>query len=313
MAVIHHRHLELGVVGFVDVFLIDLDVHLAHRAGGDDHVGVVVVGGLDDVFDLRLAFFRFGKRQRTAAAGDLLLVFVGRLGAHGFDHFVEVFGVLEGFAVYAERAVGLTADIAGDFQAFEGFFHRCRQRIVAEILDQHFHHMAHAGGGFFIDVDLQSGVREDVLSVRQQLLGFGQALHRLLGPQPAGGAGGHYVLAFVVLLGQGDVARVHHVARQLAAVGVADGCAAAVPIGDLVQLDVQSPAHGVHRHHVVGRRGLALRRAARIKGVFFFRHSITLRAKQALCVCLQFGMPCAAFFANHFCPRCRRPGTGRRD
>ena len=53
--VVHARHLEVGLVLLVDVVLVDLDVHLADRAGRDDHVGAAIIGRLDDVLDQRLA------------------------------------------------------------------------------------------------------------------------------------------------------------------------------------------------------------------------------------------------------------------
>ena len=52
--------------------LVDLDVHLADRAGRDDHVGAAVVGRLDDVLDQRLAgvaqtALTFSSDKRTMA------------------------------------------------------------------------------------------------------------------------------------------------------------------------------------------------------------------------------------------------------
>ena len=36
--IVHHRHLELGLVGGVDLVLIDLHVHLTHGTVCDDHM-----------------------------------------------------------------------------------------------------------------------------------------------------------------------------------------------------------------------------------------------------------------------------------
>ena len=89
--------------------------------------------------------FRLGERQRAAAAGHLLLIFGSGFPAHGFHQFVEVHRVFEGLAGDAERAVGLAADVPGELDAFERLYHRFLQFVVAEVLDQHFDHVAHLG------------------------------------------------------------------------------------------------------------------------------------------------------------------------
>ena len=88
-------------------------------------------------------------------------------------------------------------------------------------------------------------------------------------------------------LGEREVARVEHVARQLAAVAVADRGAAAVPVRDLGELDVELLAHGLDRGQVVRRRGALLGGAARVERVFFLGHWFILRAQAA-------GSPCGA-------------------
>jgi hypothetical protein len=176
------------------------------------------------------------------------------LATQGFDHLVEVHRVLEGFAVDAEGTVGLAADVAGDLEAFQRFLHRRLEAVVAEVLDQHLDHVAH----FDLALVMQAGSG-------QRLVGFlhqhGRGVEAFLGfarAQPAGGAGGDDVLAGQVGFGLGEVARVDRDARQLAALAVADRGAAAVPVGDLGQLDVERRAHGVGRHQVVRGRGLEL-------------------------------------------------------
>ena len=61
-AVIQGWHLELGAILGVDLVLVNLYVHLAHRAGGDDHLGAAIIGGLDNIFYQGPALFRFRKR-----------------------------------------------------------------------------------------------------------------------------------------------------------------------------------------------------------------------------------------------------------
>jgi len=68
---VDHRRLELETAGCVDVVLIDLDVHLAHRAGGDDHVGPAVVGRLDDALDHLLGFSDAGVADGGGTADGL--------------------------------------------------------------------------------------------------------------------------------------------------------------------------------------------------------------------------------------------------
>ena len=57
LAVIDHRQVELGALLPVDLGLVHLDVGLAQRAGGVDHIRALVVGRLDDVLDLLLRLF----------------------------------------------------------------------------------------------------------------------------------------------------------------------------------------------------------------------------------------------------------------
>ena len=92
--------------------MVDLDVHLVHRARGDDHLGTEVVGALGDLLDLRLVLLRFGEGECAATAGDFLVVLL--------DQLVEVLRVFEQLAVHTERAVGLAADIAGDLNLSDG-------------------------------------------------------------------------------------------------------------------------------------------------------------------------------------------------
>ena len=60
--------------------------------------------------------------------------------------------------------------------------------------------------------------------------------------------------------------------EALAAAGVANRCRAAVPVRNLVQLDIEFLAHGVHRHHIIGCRGGLLRGAAGVIRILFLSH-----------------------------------------
>ncbi len=235
VGVIDHRHGKFGGVGGVDLVLVDLYVHLAHGAGGGDHIGAVVVGRLDDALDHFLGFFGLGEGEGAAAALDLFLVAGDGFGAEGVDHLVQIDGVFEGFAGDAEGAVGLTAHVAGDLDAFEGLFDLLAHFLIADVFDQDFDHVF--DGGFVLE--FETGLGQGLVGLGHEALVFFETLGGLAGGEPAGGAGGDQVLARLVFFGEGDVARREGESGQFAAAGVADGGGATVPVRDFVELDVQ--------------------------------------------------------------------------
>jgi hypothetical protein len=70
--------------------LVDLDVHRAYRAVGDDHFGAEIIGVLDDFLDLCLALLRLGDGECAAAAGNLPVVLLDGFAADRLDQLVEV-------------------------------------------------------------------------------------------------------------------------------------------------------------------------------------------------------------------------------
>lgn len=55
----------------------------------------------------RLRFLRLGERRRAAATGYFFVAVVDRIGAHGLDQLVEVFGIFERLAVDAETLMAV--------------------------------------------------------------------------------------------------------------------------------------------------------------------------------------------------------------
>jgi hypothetical protein len=141
----------------------------------------MVVGGFDDVADLLLRFFRFGEGQRAAAAGDFLLIAAGRFRADDLDHLVQVLRILEGFPVYAERTIGLAADVAGDLHAFQRFDDGCFHALEADVFDQHLDHVARLDCA----LEVEPSFLERFVGLSHQAVELVQFFGGLAGGEPA--------------------------------------------------------------------------------------------------------------------------------
>ena len=164
-----------------------------------------------------------------------LVVVLDRFGTHGLDQLVEVLRVLVGLAVDTERTVGLAADVAGDLDAVQRLVDLLAHLVVAEVLDQDLDHVAivlvafslrpaSASASLVSAISLSSSCRRSWVS----LVASQQAAQVATMSCPG-----------LCLLGDGDVARRQRQTRQLTAAGIADGGGAAVPVRDLVELDIQ--------------------------------------------------------------------------
>ncbi len=170
---------------------------MAQRAGGDDYVGPLVGGVLQDLAAQVQGDFQVAEGQRATAAVGLVRPIDG-FGADGFHEIVHVGGVL---GVLGAGDVGRAGEqatiIAGHLEPFQGLDDRfCGGLIAYPVGD---------GRQQVVHLDAASVLKADVLS--DSLAEFGVLLHLVYGRAKAGETGrtghGHVAVAQVAGDGQG--------------------------------------------------------------------------------------------------------------
>ena len=193
----------------------------------------------------RICFWLFSGSENASAPPQQVTFWsysVSGLAADGLDQLVEIHRVLERFAGDAERAVGLAADVAGELDALERLHHRLGELVVAEVLDQHLDHVPDLRPCPCIADRLPSAprwCRRAAARCRRAFPSISRALSQHAAQVATMSCPGRCfsasakLRAFITWRGSSPRA------------GVADRGAAAVPVRDLRQLDVERLAHRV--------------------------------------------------------------------
>jgi hypothetical protein len=227
--------------------LVEVEVHLAHRADGRDDVTAEPLGGVRGGDDRAEPCIGRDLRQVAATAVRPERE-VDHLGAQGADQAVEVAGLLlERPAVVGIRPAHEAAEVGHDAETVERPGDEARHRITADVADDDLEQVADrhrarvvaqpAGSQGIVHLRPQAGV------VAQVTVGLGevdvaQAARR-----------DHGARTLALALGQREVAR--HEGMCLPGRGRSGTAgAAAVPVLDLVELDAERAADGFERLRV---------------------------------------------------------------
>ena len=119
-----------------------------------------------------MRFVRLGKCKRATAAGHFLIEAGYSFRADGFNHFVEILGILKGFSGDAEGTVGLAAYVSGNFHFFKRLDNCLFHFIETHVLDQHLDNVA----GFDRACQIKAGLFQRLIGFRHQIIELTQSL-----------------------------------------------------------------------------------------------------------------------------------------